>query len=311
MTEKIVIALGGNAILQAKQEATYDNQVKNVQKSTENIAKIINKGYDVILTHGNGPQVGNILRQNELAQEFVPPFPLDVCNAESQGFIGYMLDQHLKNSLRALGIERSVICMLTQTEVSLKDPAFKDPTKPIGKFYTEVEAKRLAQEKGWVVKEDAGRGWRRVVPSPAPQSILESNPIKQLTDQGTIVIASGGGGIPVYKNERGLLEGIEAVIEKDSSACKLAIEANADMLMILTDVPNVFINYGTKNQQALTKISVAEAQQFVDEGQFSPGSMKPKVEAAIQFAKQGGRAIICSLEEADKALEGLTGTHIY
>lgn len=310
MSEKIVMALGGNAILQAKQKATYENQLANVRQTTEIIAEIVQKGYQIIITHGNGPQVGNILRQNEVAQDVVPPFPLDVCNAESQGFISYMIDQSLKNSLKKLGLAKNVVSLLTQTEISKDDPAFQSPTKPIGKFYTEDEAKQLAREKGWIVKEDAGRGWRRVVASPEPKTILGSDTIKLLADHGAIVITAGGGGVPVAKNEQGLYEGVEAVIEKDSSACKLALETKADTFMILTDVANVYLNYGKEDEQALGAISVEKAKEFVAAGHFSPGSMEPKMRAAIKFAEHGGRAIICSLHEADLALEGKAGTLI-
>lgn len=310
MSEKIVMALGGNAILQAKQKATYENQLANVRQTTEIIAKIVQKGYQIIITHGNGPQVGNILRQNEVAQDVVPPFPLDVCNAESQGFISYMIDQSLKNSLKKLGLAKNVVSLLTQTEISKDDPTFQSPTKPIGKFYTEDEAKQLAREKGWIVKEDAGRGWRRVVASPEPKTILGSDTIKLLADHGAIVITAGGGGVPVAKNEQGLYEGVEAVIEKDSSACKLALETKADTFMILTDVANVYLNYGKEDEQALGAISVEKAKEFVAAGHFSPGSMEPKMRAAIKFAEHGGRAIICSLHEADLALEGKAGTLI-
>lgn len=310
MGEKVVIALGGNAILQPKQEATYENQLENVRKSTEVIVQIIKNGHHVIITHGNGPQVGNILRQNEEAKSVVPPFPLDVCSAESQGFIGYMLEQTLINELLKQGINHPVVSMLTETEVSKDDPAFQNPTKPIGVFYSEEEAKQLAEEKNWVVKEDAGRGWRRVVASPMPQSILSSAVIKQLTDTGTIVIAAGGGGIPVVKNDDGSYSGIEAVIDKDRSGFKLAEEAVADVFMILTDVKNVFVNYGKPDQKALRHITVDEAKRYVTEGHFSAGSMGPKMEAAINFAEKGGRAIICSLDEADIALEGKAGTQI-
>src|SRR5690625_2916688 len=264
MGEKIVIALGGNAILQSKQDATYENQLLNVQRTTEIIAKIVGKGNNIIITHGNGPQVGNILRQNEVAKNIVPPLPLDVCNAESQGFISYMIDQSLKNGLKRLGLKNNVISLLTQTEISKEDPAFDDPTKPIGGFYSEEKAKKLAEEKGWVVKEDAGRGWRRVVASPSPKSILGSETVKLLTDHGSIVITSGGGGIPVVKNEQGYYEGVEAVIEKDSSACKLALETDADIFMILTDVPNVYINYGKDNEKALGSINVSQAKKYVE-----------------------------------------------
>jgi|SRR5690625_2281993 len=310
MAKKIVIALGGNAILQPKQEATYQNQLENVCKTTEIIAKIVEQQYNVIITHGNGPQVGNILRQNEIAKDVVPPLPLDVCNAESQGFISYMIDRSLKNAFNKIGLKNNVVSLLTQTEIAKDDPAFDDPTKPIGRFYSEEKAKKLAIEKGWIVKEDAGRGWRRVVASPEPKAIIGSEMIKLLSDHGSVVITAGGGGIPVVKNSQGLYQGIEAVIEKDSSACKLALETKANIFMILTDVSHVYINYGTEEEEGLGKISVEQAKQYVAEGHFSPGSMLPKMIAAIKFAEQGGRSIICSLHEADVALEGKVGTII-
>ncbi|AKF95783.1 carbamate kinase [Brevibacillus laterosporus] len=310
MSQKVVIALGGNAILQPKQQATYENQLENIQKSCEVIARIVKQGYEVIITHGNGPQVGNILRQQDEAKEVVPPFPLHVCSAESQGFIGYMMNQCLLNELQKLGLNNSVVSMLTQTEVSKEDPAFQNPTKPIGVFYSEEEAKRLAEEKGWIVKEDAGRGWRRVVPSPMPKAIIGADLIQSLTDQGTIVIAAGGGGIPVSRQSDGTLVGVEAVIDKDRSGYQLAQDVNADIFMILTDVENVYVNYGKPNQKSLEMISLEEAKQYADEGQFSAGSMGPKMESAIGFAEKGGAAIICSLDQADLALAGKAGTRI-
>lgn len=310
MGDKIVIALGGNAILQRGEEGTFENQLKNVKKSAEIIAKIVKNGYNVIVTHGNGPQVGNILRQNEVASHVVPPFPLHVCNAESQGFIGYMLDQSLKNEFEKIGLKQEVVSILTQTEVSLDDPAFQNPTKPIGQFYTEEKAKQLASDKNWIVKEDSGRGWRRVVASPEPKSILGSDIIRLLVEHQATVIASGGGGIPVVKDQDGFYVGVEAVIDKDRSAFKLAEEVNADMLMILTDVPHVYINYGTPEQKALRYLTVSEAKQYISEGQFASGSMGPKVEAAIAFAEKGGKAVICSLDEADLALKDQAGTLI-
>lgn len=310
MGDKVLIALGGNAILQPKQEATYENQYENVRQSTAIISEIVQNGHRVIITHGNGPQVGNILLQNEEAKGVVPPFPLDVCSAESQGFIGYMLDQTLKNELNKLGLTNNVVSMLTQTQVSKDDPAFQNPEKPIGTFYSEAEATQLAEARGWDVREDAGRGWRRVVPSPKPESILGSDVIKFLTDAQSIVIASGGGGIPVVKKSDGSYEGIEAVIDKDNSACKLAIEAEADVFMILTDVQNAYVNYGKPDQKALGAISLEEAKKYVDAGQFSAGSMGPKMTAAIKFAEQGGKAIICSLDQASLAMEGKAGTSL-
>lgn len=310
MSERVVIALGGNAILQPHQEATYENQLENVRSSSEIIADIVQKGYEVVITHGNGPQVGLILQQNEEAKEVVPPFPLDVCNAKSQGLIGYMLDQCLKNELRKRGLTQQVVSVLTQTQVSQEDEAFRHPTKPIGTFYSEEEAKQMIQKKGWNMREDAGRGWRRVVPSPQPQSILESETIMKLVESGAIVIASGGGGIPVVQQADGTIKGVEAVIDKDRSGRKLAQEANADIFMMVTDVKNVYIHYGTPEQQALGQISTEEAKRYIREGHFSTGSMGPKMEAAVSFAEQGKHAIICSLAEAALALNGTAGTHI-
>lgn len=310
MGERIVIALGGNAILQPGQEATFETQFENVRKSAEVIARIINKGHTVVVTHGNGPQVGNILRQNEEAKHVVPSMPLVICSAESQGFIGYMLEQALRNELLKLNNETPVTVMLTQTEVSIDDPDFDDPSKPIGVFYSEEKAKQLSADKGWTVKEDAGRGWRRVVASPEPKSIIGSNTIQQLSEMGTIVVASGGGGVPVVKKDDGTYEGIDAVIDKDRSAFKLAEEINADLFMILTDVENVYINYGKPNQEILTEVTLEEANKYVSEGHFSAGSMGPKMEAAIKFAQTGKRAIICSLDQADQAMQGKIGTHI-
>ncbi|NEZ40520.1 carbamate kinase [Paenibacillus alvei] len=310
MSERVVIALGGNAILRPYQEATYENQLENVRRSSEIIADIVQQGYEVIVTHGNGPQVGLILQQNEEAKDVVSPFPLDVCNAKSQGMIGYMLDQCLKNELRKRGLTQHVVSVLTQTQVSPEDEAFRHPTKPIGTFYSEEDAKRMMREKGWNMMEDAGRGWRRVVPSPHPQSIMEAETIMKLAADGNIVIASGGGGIPVVQAADGTISGVEAVVDKDRSGLKLAHEASADIFMMVTDVNHVFIHYGMPEQRALNHISTAEAKQYVQEGHFSAGSMGPKMEAAVAFADQGKHAIICSLQEAALALQGTSGTHI-
>lgn len=310
MANRVVLALGGNAILKPNQEATLEVQMENVKISADLVAKIEELDYQIVLTHGNGPQVGNILRQNEEAKDIVPPFPLDVCNAESQGFIGYMLEQSLKNSLETKGLTSNVITLLTQTEVSADDEAFNNPNKPIGIFYSEAEAKQMEQEKNWVMMEDAGRGYRRVVPSPQPKAIHGVSSIVNLLNQNTIVVAGGGGGIPVVRGEDGLLKGIEAVIDKDRTGKKLAEQVDADVFVMLTDVSNVYINYGKPNQEKLETISIKKAEQYMNEGHFADGSMGPKMEAAIAFAKQGKTAIICSLEEADQALQGRAGTRI-
>ncbi|WP_416135963.1 carbamate kinase [Enterococcus casseliflavus] len=309
MAKRVVIALGGNAILKPNQPATVETQLANIQLSAEQIAKIEKLDHQIVVTHGNGPQVGNILRQNEEAKEVVPPFPLDVCNAESQGFIGYLMEQSIKNKIEQEELTSNVVTLLTQVEVAADDPAFEKPTKPIGLFYSEEEAKTMAEEKHWVMEEDAGRGYRRVVPSPQPVTIHGVESMVHLLNQNTIVIAGGGGGIPVVKQAEGL-KGIEAVIDKDRTGKKLAEQVDADVFMMLTDVNNVYINYGTPEQEKLTGLSVNEAQAYFDAGHFAEGSMGPKMEAAIAFAKQGKTAIICSLEEADLALLGEAGTRI-
>lgn len=309
MAKRVVIALGGNAILKPNQPATVETQLANIQLSAEQIAKIEKLDHQIVVTHGNGPQVGNILRQNEEAKEVVPPFPLDVCNAESQGFIGYLMEQSIKNKIEQEELTSNVVTLLTQVEVAADDPAFEKPTKPIGLFYSEEEAKKMAEEKHWVMEEDAGRGYRRVVPSPQPVTIHGVESMVHLLNQNTIVIAGGGGGIPVVKQAEGL-KGIEAVIDKDRTGKKLAEQVDADVFMMLTDVNNVYINYGTSEQEKLTGLSVSEAQAYFDAGHFAEGSMGPKMEAAIAFAKQGKTAIICSLEEADLALLGEAGTRI-
>lgn len=306
MRQRVVLALGGNAILQPGQEGTFENQKANIEVSAESISKIIKAGHELVIVHGNGPQVGQILRQNELAKEEVPVQPLPICSAESQGFIGYMLQESLKNRLP----EKNVATVLTMTEVDLADKAFNNPTKPIGSFYTEEESNQLAEEKGWVMGEDAGRGYRRLVASPDPKGIVEVNVIKTMLENDIVVVSTGGGGIPVARNEKGNLEGVAAVIDKDSSALRLSQDVESDVLMILTDVPNVYINYGKPDQEKLETISIEKAEQYYGEGHFSDGSMGPKMAACIEFAKLGKTAIICSLTEAVEALEGNAGTRI-
>lgn len=306
MGKKVVLALGGNAILQPGQVGEYSVQKENVETSAKSIAKVVNEGHNVVVVHGNGPQVGQILRQNELSKEEVPEQPLPVCSAESQGFIGYMMQESLKNMLPS----KQVATILTMTEVDANDEAFNHPTKPIGSFYSEEESAELEKTKGWSMGEDAGRGYRRLVPSPKPKSIVEVDTIKTLMNSGALVVSTGGGGIPVIRNEQNQLTGVAAVIDKDLSALKLSEELDADVLMILTDVPNVYINYGKPDQEKLTTLSIDKAQQYYDEGHFSDGSMGPKMEACIEFAKLGKTAIICSLEDAADALEGNAGTQV-
>ncbi|MHD0396740.1 carbamate kinase [Staphylococcus simulans] len=309
MGKYVVLALGGNAILQPGQETTFENQYNNVKNAASKMADIKESGHQIVVTHGNGPQVGNIIVQNEAAKDQVSPMPIDVCNAESQGFIGYMMESALKNDLHQRGINSNVVSLLTMVEVSKDDPAFDNPTKPIGVFFSEEEAKRMEQEQGFTMVEDAGRGYRRVVPSPEPMVINGVDAIKRLMTD-TVVISSGGGGIPVYRDDNGKIHGLEAVIDKDRSGLKLAEQVNADTFIMLTDVSNVYINFGKENEAKLENISVEEAEQYVAEGQFPAGSMLPKIQAAIEFAKTGKEAIICSLADAVEALEGKAGTRI-
>lgn len=306
----ILVALGGNAILRPKQEATFENQMKNINISCRFLAKLVKRGFRLVVTYGNGPQVGNILRQNEESAHVVPALPLDALSAESQGLIAYMMQQALLNELLLLGIEKSVISVITRVEVSPDDPAFTHPEKPIGPFYTEEEAKQLAEEKDWTIIEDSYRGWRRVVPSPEPLHIVEADSINQLINSGHIVITCGGGGIPVVRRSNGTYRGIEAVIDKDRSSSKLAKQIGADIFVILTETDYVYINYGKEDQEALRQITVKQLEQYIAEGHFSSGSMGPKVEAACHFARSGGSSIICALDQADLALEVKSGTHI-
>ena len=310
MGKKVVLALGGNAILQPKQEATFENQYQNVVNAANRMVEISEAGHKIVVTHGNGPQVGNIIAQNEAAKEEIPAMPIFVNNAESQGMIGYMMESALKNRLIEGGDDTNVVTLLTMVEVDKDDKAFDNPTKPVGVFFTEEEAKKMTEEKGFQMAEDAGRGFRRVVPSPEPKVIHGVEEIKTLIDT-SIVVSSGGGGIPIYRDEKRQIHGVEAVIDKDRSGLKLSEQTEADVFMMLTDVPNVYINFGKENEQKLEEITVAEAEKHVADGQFPAGSMLPKIEAAIAFAKHEGKeGIICSLDEAVLALEGKAGTRI-
>jgi len=308
----VVVALGGNAILQPGQRGTFEEQMANVHVTCEQLAQIVESGrYKIVVTHGNGPQVGNLLLQNEAGKEVAAPMPLFVCGAESQGLIGLMIQQNLGNLLASRGKGNIPIAtIVTQVVVDRRDSAFTHPTKPVGPFYSEAEAKALQKEKGYDVKEDAGRGWRRVVPSPDPIEIYEKTAIRQLVDARSIVIASGGGGIPVVR-ENGTLQGVDAVIDKDLAGERLAADVNASIFMILTDVSEVKLNYKTPQERGVAKMTVSEAKAYSAEGHFAKGSMEPKVRAAIRFVEHGGaRAIITSLDRAVDALEGRAGTTV-
>ena len=289
MAEKIVIALGGNALQSGKSDATAEAQLKVVKQTCEYIADISCKGYEIGIVHGNGPQVGRILLASETAKDVTPAMPFDVCGAMSQGYIGYHLQQALKYALNKRDRNIPVLTVATQMIVEKSDPAFQNPTKPIGPFYSEEEAKQLQEEKGYTMKEDAGRGWRRVVASPLPRKIVEIGAVKRLWDS-SIVISCGGGGIPVVENADGTMEGVAAVIDKDFAAELLAEQVGADVLMILTEVEKVAINFNKPDQKNLDKLNLEDAVKYIEEGQFAPGSMLPKVEAAMKFVREIGRA---------------------
>ena len=308
---KIVIALGGNALQRSGTEPTAQAQLEVVRDTCTHIAELSARGYELAIVHGNGPQVGRIVLASETAGDVVPPMPFDVCGAMSQGYIGYHIQQALRYALAKRNRNIPVVTLVTQLVVEPTDPAFQKPTKPIGPFYTQEEAQTLATSRGWAMREDAGRGWRRVVPSPLPRRIVEIGEVKKLW-KDTIVVTCGGGGVPVIENPDGTLQGVAAVIDKDYAAELLAEQVEADVLMILTEVEQVAIQWGKPDQQNLSHMSLAEAAKYVSQGQFAPGSMLPKVEAAMKFVRHNPdkEAIITSLDKAIDALEGRTGTHI-
>ena len=310
--KKLVIALGGNALQEAGKPATAEAQLEVVEQTAEYIAQIIEQGYEVIIAHGNGPQVGRIVLQNEAANNVTPAMPFDVCGAMSQGMIGYHIQQGLSKVLRRRGVNKQVATLVTQVVVDANDPKFQNPSKPIGPFYSEEEAKKIADEKGYTMREDAGRGWRRVVASPLPVEIAELDAVKCLVDGGFVVVTVGGGGIPVVKNSDGDLVGTAAVIDKDLASEKLAEDLDADALVILTAVEKVSINFKKPTQMDLDQLSVEDAKGYIKEGHFAPGSMLPKIEAAVKFveSKPGRVSIITSLDKALDALNGKGGTRI-
>ena len=311
MAKVAVVAIGGNSLIKDKEHQTVPDQFATTRETCVHIASMIEQGWDVVITHGNGPQVGFVLLRSELASHVLHTVPLDSCGADTQGSIGYMIQQSLYNEFLKRGMKKRAVTVVTQVVVDKDDPAFQNPTKPIGPFYTEEEAKRLAAERGWIVKDDAGRGWRRVVPSPIPQEIVEQEAIKALIEQGFVVIGVGGGGIPVVRQEDGSLRGVEAVIDKDYASSLLASGIGADLFLISTAVEKVALNYGKPNQVWLDRMTLAEAKRYLSEGHFPPGSMGPKIKAIIQFLEKGGKeALITSPENIERALAGETGTRI-
>ena len=305
-----VVAVGGNALIKDKSKKTIPDQYEASSETMGHIASMIQAGWDVVITHGNGPQVGFILRRSELALHELHPVPLDYCGADTQGAIGYMFQKSLRNEFKHRNMDKHAVTVVTQVQVDAKDPAFKNPTKPIGSFMDEVTAKqRIAEGQDFI--EDAGRGWRRVVPSPKPVGIVEEEAIRSLVEAGFVVIATGGGGIPVVENEDGDLVGIEAVIDKDFASSHLANGLNADLLLISTAVEKVALNFNQPDEVWLDQMTVAEAKQYMDEGHFAPGSMHPKVEACIKFIENGGeKALITDPPNIPRALNGETGTWI-
>jgi carbamate kinase len=307
-----VIAIGGNSLIPDAQHQTVQDQYIAAGETDEHIASLIADGWDVAITHGNGPQVGFILRRSELSSAELHEVPLDFCGADTQGAIGYMLQQHLDNDLRQRGIDKNVATVVTQVEVDADDPAFDKPAKPIGTFMDEDKAEQRRVEDGWDVAEDAGRGWRRVVASPMPKRIVELDVIRQLIDAGNVVIAVGGGGIPVVADDDGDLHGVAAVIDKDLASALLASNLDADLLLISTAVEQCALNFGTPEEQPLDQLTVAEAKAYLEEGtHFAEGSMAPKIRAVIQYLENGGKeAIITNPENIERAVAGETGTRI-
>ena len=311
MNRTAVVALGGNAISPKNEKDTIANQFSNTRKSLQSVMNLVRQKYHLALTHGNGPQVGNALLRVELTIDKTPILPLGICVADTEGGMGYMIEQSLQNALIAARISREVVSIITQVVVSADDPSINNPSKFVGSWYSLTEIKELARRFGWQIKEDGDRGWRRVVPSPVPRRIINHRAIKHLVDLGTIVIAAGGGGIPVYVMNNGLYEGFDAVIDKDLAAAVLAHDIGAQELYILTETDSVKINFGKPNEQSIDLIHVPELKHLQQEGHFPPGSMGPKIRAAINFIGSGGeRVIITSVEKAVESLHGDSGTTI-
>ncbi len=311
MNKKVaVVAIGGNSLIKDKEHQTVPDQFAATRETCVHIAGMIEHGWDVIITHGNGPQVGFILRRSELASHVLHTVPLDSCGADTQGAIGYMIQQSLYNEFKRRGMDKQAATVVTQVLVNKDDPAFQNPSKPIGPFLDQETASKRRDEEGWDVVEDAGRGWRRVVPSPIPRRIIEQDAIKNLIDAGFVVIAVGGGGIPVIE-ENGELKGTAAVIDKDYASSLLALGIGVDLFLISTAVEKVALNFGQPNQEWLDRMTLAEARQYLEEGHFAPGSMYPKIKAIVDFLERGGKeALITNPENIERALAGETGTRV-
>jgi len=307
----VVVALGGNAILRRGEKGTFEEQYRNICDTVQPIADLVQSGYRIVITHGNGPQVGATLLRHDAGKNIVPPFPLDACGAETQGFIGYMIQQALRNELKKRGSDKYVVTLVTRVIVDSDDEAFKNPTKPVGPFYAKDEADKIrSQHHDFVVKEDAGRGYRRVVPSPDPKIIAERLAIRSLVDNGFVVVACGGGGIPIVE-EGTQTRGVEAVIDKDLAGQRLATLIDASIFVILTDIDGAYLSYGTPRQTMISKATAKQLEQYMKEGHFKEGSMAPKITAAIRFVNNGGeKAIIAELSKLTEAMQGKTGTQV-
>jgi carbamate kinase len=312
MKSKIaLIAFGGNALLPKHQRGLQNEQLKNAEKAAQLMIHVLLKGFDLIIVHGNGPQVGNLLIQMEESINKIPPFSLEICDAMTEGSMGYMLEKAIINEIRKKSVDKDVATLVTQVIVDREDPAFVHPSKPIGPFFSEYRARMLMREKKWSMREDAGRGFRRVVPSPKPIDVVPKHVVRELVQSGKIVIAAGGGGVPIIINGRGLFQGVEAVIDKDYTSSLIARETGADLFIILTNVPQVCLNYGTPREKTILQMTVEEAQKFLSRGQFPPGSMGPKIEAAIEYIQGGGKEVlITSANQLKAALIGRSGTRI-
>ena len=311
MSKLAVVAIGGNSLIKDEAHKSVPDQFAAVRETAVHIADMIDQGWNVVITHGNGPQVGFILLRSEYARNVIHTVPLDSCGADTQGAIGYMIQQALHNEFSRRRIQRQCVTVVTQVLVDKDDPAMHNPSKPIGSFYKEEEARAKMEREGWTMVEDAGRGWRRVVPSPIPKEIIEREAIDTLIKSGFIVVAVGGGGIPVMRNNEGKLSGIEAVIDKDFASSLLATELQADLLLISTAVEKAAINFKKPNQHDLDRVTLSEAKQYYNEGHFAKGSMGPKIQASINYMERGGRAALITMPETiGKALSGQTGTWI-
>jgi carbamate kinase len=306
-----LIAFGGNALLPDNSRGLQEEQMRHAQKAAELMAHVVRKGYELIIVHGNGPQVGNLLIQMEESVTKIPPYSLEICDAMTEGSMGYMLERAIINELRKHSIDKEAITVITQVIVDKDDPAFQNPTKPIGPFYTKFRAKELAKEKKWTIVEDAGRGYRRVVPSPKPIDVVPKWVVRDLVLAGRVVIAAGGGGVPVIINGRGLFEGVEAVIDKDYAASLIAREVKVDLFIILTGIDRVYLNYGKPDQQPLDVLGIDQAKELLAQDQFPAGSMGPKIKAAIEFIEAGGtEVLITSANNLKAALLNRSGTRI-